>query len=148
MLSASATCAGAFYYLSTGLLYGNNDLNIEILLFDVIFSFVVLVYIAIVYNENKEGAGEEGKERELKDFKKDEDFDDVQLNSGRQVNYKNFQGLLICYSMFLGMVLTNWEGQEFEGFGKLVRCGQCAVLIVFYTWTLVAPHLFTDRSFT
>lgn len=134
--------------MATGLLYGNKDLNIEILLIDVIFSFVVLVYIAIVYNENKEGLNDEGNGRELKDFKKDEEFEDAQVQSGRQVNYKNFQGLLICYSMFLGMVLTNWECQQYESFAKVVRCGQSAVLIVFYSWTLVAPHLFTDRSFS
>ena len=143
-------CAGAFYYLATGVLYDQKELGVGFVLFDVFFSFVVLVYIALVYNESGEGLDRERGGRELKDFNKEEEEDMEESGSGvrgEQVNYRNFHCILACYAMFLGMVLTNWESQDYEGFAKMVRCGQCGVIIVFYTWTLAAPLIFTERSF-
>jgi hypothetical protein len=128
-------------------LYNQKEISIQVVLFDVIFSFVVLVYIALVYNENNLELDQERGGRELKDFNKDEDGERIHEERGEQVNYKNFHGVLVCYAMFLGMVLTNWESQDYDGFAKLVRCGQCAVIIIFYSWTLAAPLLITDRNF-
>ena len=121
-------------------------MNAGSLVFDVVFSFFVLVYIAIVYNEKREKI-QEVRNTELKDFNKLEEVKSEEIVNQPQINYQNFQLLLAAYALFLGMCLTGWEEKEYSGFRPVVRTFQACVLTGFYIWTLAAPFVLTDRSF-
>lgn len=149
LLSASLTFLLSFYYLGDGFIFDSDDINMKSLLIDVFLSFIILVYIAIVYNESNQSAVEV-RNTELKDFNKFEEGKSDQIESNHEglVNYRNFQLVLMCYSLFLGMVLTGWEKEKVDYAPSVVRISQACILAAFYIWTLAAPFIFPDRSFS
>jgi len=109
------------------------------------------------------------KRNRSKKSKKDEESDSEESDSEEEVesdapqyNYSFFHLVFFLASLYLGMILTNWQNVHFiggfsgtdntilvdQGMGSVwVKVISSWLTVVLYVWTMVAPIIFPHREF-
>ena len=149
LLSSSLTVLLANYFLTTAFLTSKGN-SYTILLIDTGVSVLAAVYLAFkIPEEDNQVPQREVTITEMKNFKESEEkkIEEEPNETIKSQNYKFYQIALCCYSLYLGMILTNWECEEINIAPMIARSCQSGLLFVFYFWTLIAPVLFPDRDF-
>lgn len=119
---------------------------------DFVICCLVLTYVAFVYKEKeKDSKYIETYQTDVKNFK---ELEESKIEEGDQVthsataNIKVFQLILIFFSFYIGMVLTDWDPNQSKYLEKAAGVFQGVSVALFYVWSLIAPLMFPDREFS
>jgi uncharacterized membrane protein len=151
LLSSSLSVLAGFYFIVSSLVLKERNKEVcEVV--DLVICCFVLVYVAFVFKEkDKEQKYKETCQTELKNQKeleesKIEECD--QPESSPQGSFQLFQLILICFSCYIGMVLTDWDPVQSYYLSKVSGVFQGISVALFYIWSLIAPLIFPDREFS